>query len=100
MSLAAKSLVEVVHPLEVLFDRHDIRRSYGGAIARNFYAPPRLTRDIDVLALVSQLRLPALVQDLISAGWLAVFKDGTTGSLDFGPVLRDLRSKGWMTAIQ
>jgi hypothetical protein len=38
--MATKTLVEILFWLEDLFDRHGIERSYGGALARNFHAPP------------------------------------------------------------
>ena len=43
MSLAG--LVDVIHWLEDVFDRLQLRRSYGGAIAYNYYGPPRLKSD-------------------------------------------------------
>jgi hypothetical protein len=38
--MATKTLVEILFWLEDLFDRHGIERSYGGALARHFHAPP------------------------------------------------------------
>jgi hypothetical protein len=49
MSLAG--LVEVIHWLEDVFERVGLRRSYGGAIAYNYYGPPRVTQDVDLLVL-------------------------------------------------
>lgn len=48
-----KGIVEVIVWLEGVFSRHKIDRSYGGAIARNFWAEPRLTIDVDVLIAAS-----------------------------------------------
>jgi predicted nucleotidyltransferase len=103
--MATKTIVEVVLWLEDLFDRHRIVRSYGGAIARNFFAEPRLTRDVDLLVLVSQTQVPALVKDLVDAGASALEIDGEAGTelprpLDLGRVLSDLRGKAHMTALR
>ncbi len=94
--MAAKTLVELVAWLEELFDRHKIERSYGGAIARNYYAVPRLTRDVDVLVFVSQLGVPPLVRDLVAGGALSLDLDEATGvdvarPLELARVLEDLR---------
>src|SRR5262249_15630675 len=56
MSLAG--LIDVINSLEDVFGRLQLRRSYGGAIAYNYYAPPRLTQDVDVLALVPDTKVP------------------------------------------
>jgi hypothetical protein len=57
--MVTKALVDVILWLEEAFDRHRVERSYGGAIARNFFAEPRLTRDVDLLVLVSQTEIAA-----------------------------------------
>jgi hypothetical protein len=85
------ALIEAVHWFEDVCERVGLRRSYGGAIAYNYYGPPRLTQDVDVLALVPDLRLSALVDEFIAA-------DCRHGDLDpkrveLRPVLEDLRSK-------
>jgi hypothetical protein len=49
-------LIDVIHWLEDAFERPQLRRSYGDAIAYNYCAPPRLTQDVDVLALVPDAR--------------------------------------------
>jgi hypothetical protein len=77
--MATKTLVEVLLWLEDLFDRHGIERSYGGAFARNFYAPPRLTKVIDLLVLMSQVKISGLVEDLRTAGVRRIRTDETTG---------------------
>lgn len=64
MSLAG--LVDVIHWLEEVFDRLGLRRSCGGAIAYNYYGPPRLTQDVDVLALVPDIKAPAFVEELLA----------------------------------
>jgi hypothetical protein len=96
--MATKSLVEVLLWLEDLFERHGIERSYGGALARNFYAPPRFTRDIDLLVLMSQVKIPGLVEDLRTAGTRRIRTDESTGEeervpLDLKGFLDDLRSQ-------
>ncbi len=49
--MSAPGLVEVIHWLEDVLDRLGLQRSYGGAIAYNYYGPPRLTQDVDILVL-------------------------------------------------
>ncbi len=102
--MATKTIVDVVLWLEDLFDRHRVDRSYGGAIARNFFAEPRLTRDVDLLVLVSQTQVPFLVEDLVDAGASALEVDEDAGTelprpLDLRRVLADLRGKAHMTAL-
>lgn len=92
-----KTIVEVLFWIEDLFDRHGIERSYGGAFARNFYAPPRFTKDLDLLVLVSQLKIPELVQDLGAAGARRIRIDERTGEparllMDLRGFLDDLRA--------
>lgn len=102
--MAPKTLVELVLWLEEVFDRHGIERSYGGAFARNFYAPPRFTKDIDLLVLAPQLKTPSLVEDLRSAGVQRLRTDERTGREDLVPLdlkdfLEDLRSKNRLTRL-
>jgi hypothetical protein len=85
------ALVEVVHRLEDVFDRLGLERSYGGAIAYNYYGPPRLTMDVDVLVLVPDLRAPALVEELQKAGCL--HGDVSPRPVELREVLADLRGK-------
>jgi hypothetical protein len=96
--MASKTLIDVLLWLEDLFDRHEIERSYGGAFARNFYAPPRFTKDIDLLVLMSQLKIPGLVEDLCTAGAQRIQTDDATGDeervpLELKDFLGDLRSR-------
>jgi hypothetical protein len=56
-------LVDVIHWLEDVFERLQLRRSYRGAIAYNYYAPPRLTQDVDVLVLVPDIKVPELLDE-------------------------------------
>jgi hypothetical protein len=77
--MATKTFLEVLLWLEDLFDRHGIERSYGGAFARNFYAPPRFTKDIHLLVLVSQVKIPGFVEDLRTAGVRGIRTDESTG---------------------
>jgi hypothetical protein len=96
--VATKTLLEVLSWLEDLFDRHGIERSYGGAFARNFYAPPRFTKDLDLLVLMSQIKIPGFVEDLCTAGARRIRTDETTGKeeripLDLKDFLAELRSQ-------
>jgi hypothetical protein len=59
--MSSAGLVDVIHWLEGTFDRLGLRRSYRGAIAYNYYGPPRLTQDVDVLVLIPDLKAPAFV---------------------------------------
>jgi hypothetical protein len=102
--MGPRTISDVISWLEELFDRHGVTRSYGGAIARNFHAMPRLTKDIDVLVLVSQLRIPALVEDFIAAGASAFLLDEGTGlstpvPLDLRRFLDDLRGRFHTTRL-
>jgi len=101
--MATKTLIEVLFWLEDLFGRHGIERSYGGAFARNFYAPPRFTKDIDLLVLMSQVKIPALVEDLRVAGARRIRTDETTGdvrvTLELKDFLGDLRSRERMVRL-
>ncbi len=91
-------LIEVVHGLEAVFDRLSLGRSYGGAIAYNYWGPPRLTEDVDVLVPLPDSKIPPLVEAL-----------GEAGCLQGGPapkpialpaVLADLRAKAHLTVFQ
>jgi hypothetical protein len=94
----AKTLVEVLFWLEDLLGRHGIEHSYGGALARNFYAPPRFTRDIDLLVLLSQLKIPGVVEDLRAAGAQCIKTDEDTSRdervpLELRDFLTEIRSR-------
>lgn len=102
--MTTKEIVEVVLWLEDLFDRHRVARSYGGVIARNFFAAPRLTQDVGLLVLVSQAEIPSLVEELTDAGASALALDEEAGvelplPLDLKRVLADLRGKSHMTRL-
>ncbi len=102
--MVRKSLVELILWLEEVFDRHRIDRSYGGAIARNYYAAPRLTKDIDVLVVASQLAVAPLVQDLARAEVSALLLDADKGievrrPLDLSRLLADLRGGARTTRL-
>jgi len=90
-------LVDVIHWLEEVLDRHQLRRSYGGAIAYNYYGPPRLTQDVDVLVLVPDLKIPALVEDFKAAGCL--HGDRAPQPIGLRAVLDDFRSKAHMAVF-
>lgn len=48
--MSVTGLIDVIHWLEDVFEHLELRRSYGGAIAYNYYAPPRFTQEVDALA--------------------------------------------------
>ena len=90
-------LVDVIHRLEDHFEALGIRRSYGGAIAYNFFGPPRFTQDIDVLVLASDLKIPGLVEALAAEGCHPAGQPEKR--LDPRSVLDDLRSKAHLTSF-
>jgi hypothetical protein len=95
--MSLSGLVDVLHWLETVFNGLQLRRSYGGAIAYNYYGPPRLTQHIDVLALVPDMKIPALVDEFAGAGCLHGDRD--PGPVELRPVLDDLRSKAHYTVF-
>ncbi len=84
-------LVDVIHWLEDVFGRLKLERSYGGAIAYNYYGPPRLTQDVDVLVLLPDTKAPALVEEFAAAG--CKHGDREPRPVELRAVLDDLRSK-------
>ncbi len=90
-------LIDVIHWLEEVFDRLGLRRSYGGAIAYNYYGPPRLTQDIDLLALIPDLKAPSLVDELARAG--CRHDDRNPRAIEIRAVLDDLRSKAHLAVF-
>lgn len=90
-------LVDVIHWLEGLFDRHSIRRSYGGAIAYNYYGPPRLTQDVDLLVLLPDLKIPVLLDEMSASGCL--YGDDVPRPIDLKSVLGDLRGKAHLAVF-
>jgi hypothetical protein len=84
-------LVGTIHWLEDVFEGLGLARSYGGAIAYNYYGPPRLTQDIDVLVLIPDLKSPALIQALSDGGCLLGDADPKPVSLH--TALAELRGK-------
>lgn len=66
--MSLSGLIDVVKWLEGVFDSIGLSRSYGGALAYNYYGPPRLTQDIDVLVLVPDTKIPALVERFSASG--------------------------------
>jgi hypothetical protein len=90
------SLVQVIRGLEDLFERLGLARSYGGAIAYNYFGPPRLTQDVDVLVLVPDTKVPALVEALVAAGFVA---DAAGAVIELGQVLAALRSKAHLAVF-
>jgi hypothetical protein len=87
-------LIELIHQMEAIFDRLGLERSYGGAIAYNYYAPPRFTQDIDLLMQVSDIKLPRLVEELSAAGFNHA--PGDESGLILQTVLDELRSKPYL----
>jgi hypothetical protein len=90
-------LIDVIHWLEDVFERLQLKRSYGGAIAYNYYAPPRLTQDVDVLVLVPDLKVPGLLDEFSSAGCRHLKPDPRP--LELQAVLEDFRSKAHLAAF-
>lgn len=90
-------LVDVIHWLEDVFNRVGLRRSYGGAIAYNYHGPPRLTRDVDVLVLIPDTKVPTLVEALSAAGCL--LGDVDPRPLDLPSVLAEFRGKARMATF-
>lgn len=90
-------LIDVIHWLEEVFERLELRRSYGGAIAYNYYAPPRLTQDVDVLALVPDSKIPELVQEFSTAGCRHLSPE--PHPLDLPTVLADFHGKAHLAAF-
>jgi hypothetical protein len=95
--MKAAGLVEVINWLEDVFDRLALQRSYGGAIAYNYYGPPRLTQDVDVLVALPDVKAPALVEELRRAGCL--HGDSDPRPVELRAVLDDLRSKTHFAAF-
>jgi hypothetical protein len=96
--MTAPTLVQVVHLLEDLFESQGLQRSYGGAIAYNFYGPPRFTQDVDLLVLVPDSKIPALLEAMDGSG----FRDSGPGAdrIELRSVLADLRSKAHLACFQ
>lgn len=90
-------LVDIIHWLEDVFDGLQLRRSYGGAVAYNYYGPPRLTQDVDVLALLPDLKTPALVEALAAQGFL--HGGPRPRPLELRAVLDDLRGKAHLAVF-
>jgi hypothetical protein len=90
-------LIDVIHWLEDVFGRLQLQRSYGGAIAYNYYAPPRLTQDVDVLALVPDTKIPELLEEFSAAGCQHLNPDARPVELE--AVLQNLRSKAPLAAF-
>lgn len=95
--MSLPGLFDVVHWLEDVFESLQLRRSYGGAIAYNYYGPPRLTQDVDVLALVPDLKTPSLVEEMTMAGCLHGDRDPR--AVDLRAVLDDFRSKAHLAVF-
>lgn len=90
-------LVGTIHWLEDAFEKLKLSRSYGGAIAYNYYGPPRLTQDVDVLALIPGVKSPALFEALREGGCL--LGDADPRPLDVKAALAELRGKAHMTTL-
>lgn len=90
-------LVPTIHWLEELFGRIGLSRFYGGAIAYNYYGPPRLTQDVDVLVLVPDFKKPHLVSSLAKGG--CKYGDPPTTPPTLEAVLADLRGKAHLATF-
>ena len=60
---------DAVERIADVLAKQNIRHAFGGAIAQNFWGIVRATQDVDVLALIPSLQLPAVVEALIAAGF-------------------------------
>lgn len=94
--MSSGGLVDVIHWLEDVLGRLGVRRSYGGAIAYNYYGPPRLTQDVDVLVLLPRSAVPALVGALAAGNCTR----DPSGAVELAPILADLDGKGRFTALR
>jgi hypothetical protein len=90
-------LVDTLHWLEDVLGRLELRRSYGGAIAYNYYGPPRLTQDVDLLALIPDLKIPLFLDELRAGGCL--HGDHPPRPIELCAVLEDLRSKAHLAVF-
>jgi hypothetical protein len=90
-------LIDVIHWLEGVFTRLGIRRSYGGAVAYNYYGPPRLTQDVDVLAELPALKIPGFVEELAASHCL--HGDPSPRPVELRPVLDDLRGRAHLAVF-
>lgn len=95
MTLAG--LIDVIHWLESVFERLQLQRSYGGAVAYNYYGPPRLTQDVHVLVLVPDTKVPELLHEFSSAGCQHLNPEARP--VELRAVLDDLRSKAHLAAF-
>lgn len=95
--MSPSGLVDVIHWLEGVFDRLGVKRSYGGAVAYNYYGPPRLTQDVDLLALVPDVKAPGLVEALKAEGCRSL--GPPERPVELKSVLDDLRGKGRFTVF-
>ena len=96
--MSPSGLVDVIHWLEGVLDRLQLRRSYGGAIAYNYYGPPRLTVDVDVLVLIPDVKAPALVEAFAAEGCLHGDRDPRP--IELRAVLDDLRARAHVAVFQ
>lgn len=90
-------LVGTIHWLEDVFDKVGLQRSYGGAIAYNYYGPPRLTQDVDVLALIPDIKSPALIEALAEGKCL--LGESEPRPVELRAALADLRGKAHMATF-
>lgn len=91
-------LVDVIIWLEDVLESLRLVRSYGGAIAYNYYGPPRLTQDVDILVLMHDVKMPALVDAFRRAECLHGDRDPRPADLD--AVLADFRSATHFAVFQ
>jgi hypothetical protein len=95
--MSLSGLIDVIHWLEDVFDRLHLQRSYGGAVAYNYYGPPRLTQDVDVLAVIPDTKVPQFIEELTNAGCRHANPDPRP--VEMPAVLHDLRSKAHLAVF-
>ena len=88
-------VIDAVHTLDQLLERHGVRRAWGGPLAYERHGPPRVVQALDVLALLPALKIPAVVDDLAGLGWrlLGQGEDLEPRPLELEPVLAGLRGR-------
>ncbi|MCU0724332.1 MAG: hypothetical protein MUE73_00865 [Planctomycetes bacterium] len=80
--MPSRTISDVISWLEELFDRHGVTRSYGGAIARNFHAMPRLTKDIEDIKAMLAAQAGKLDLARIRAGAAQLLDTASTEELE------------------
>jgi len=71
------ALYEALRRLTTALERHQTQYAIIGGVATIAYLPARLTDDVDVLAVIPQMTLPGLLDDLAARGF-TVQRDSAT----------------------